>query len=183
MKANKDPDGPLYSFERCAGDLLPSCPIARKRRQNRSGKSHSIQANVSSAELERYTGKSGVELGRYYTSKEYAALTNEKKNELRLYRIEKGTNGSNKNQGKAKRKDGGIKSPQLSKKQMKSVVASVYKQITEKEKEKGKEATDVVANVSTVTAITATDDKDSSSGSARISGLLKQNLSAKGKTA
>ena len=187
VKANKDMDGPLYSFDKCVEDLLPTCPIARKKRQSKASKGGNYQVNISSAELERVTGSSGVELGRYYSSKEYATLTPEQKNELRLYRLEKGTNSSSKKDnknGKGKRKNGNDKKT-VSNKQMKTMVASVVKKMKEEKGGDKEETPSVKAAVSAVDAAIATSgDKASEEAEVykTVSGLLRQNLKTKGRS-
>ena len=197
IKADKTPDGPLHDFEKCVALLLPSCPIAKKRRLNRSnqGKDDLLGVNISatSAGLERTVGESGVELGRYYTSAEYSKLTNEQKNELRLYRIEKGTNKTKQNkkkQGDKKRKNDGNKDP-ITKKQMKAMMESMVAAVEALKDNKSQEQNGgaINANVSAVAGVVTKDTTETERGLkdpalvkvAAAIGLLKNNAALKGK--
>ena len=139
--------------------MLPSCPISRQSRQSKCGRSRGYQHSVSSVELERKSGLTGLELGRYCSSKEYSGLSSEQKNVLRLYRLQKGSDGNRKGDaegGKGKRKGaGGDHKNGWNKRQMKAVVASAMKHLqVEKDNRKG----EPTANASVVVAMDTKDE-------------------------
>ena len=160
------------------------------------GKDDLLGVNISatSAGLERTVGESGVELGRYYTSAEYSKLTNEQKNELRLYRIEKGTNKTKQNkkkQGDKKRKNDGNKDP-ITKKQMKTMMESMVAAVEAlKDNKTGQDKNGgaINANVSAVSGTVTKDTTEKEKGLkdpalvkvAAAIGLLKNNAALKGK--
>ena len=188
VKANRAPDGPLYNFDECVAQLLPACPVAKKRRLNKGGKRNDIlKAHIAAVELERTTGKTGIELGRYYTSAEYSKLTSEQKNELRLYRIAKGlkkTKPDEKGNGGKKRKN--ENKDQLSKKQIKTMVDSVVNAVKAQLEVPAKRADEDAkgANVSSVAMEKKEDSRKLNDPAlakvAAVMGQLKSNALKKG---
>ena len=128
---DKSDDGPLHNFEKMVALFLPFDPVA-KRLRKAGGKSDALPANVSAIDIED-SGKGGQQVGktgvafRHYTQDEYKKLTNEQKDELRLWRKEKKQFGKGKN--KAGRGDGNPRPRKITTKQMKSIISEVEAQL------------------------------------------------------
>ena len=75
VRKDDGPDGMMNNFKKMLAYLIPCCPVAKSRKGSTS---NSIQAQVSSFELKKGKGKTGVEF-RFYNEKEYKQLTQEQK--------------------------------------------------------------------------------------------------------
>ena len=84
VRNDDGPTGKMNDFEKTASFLLPNCPVSKKRNQN--GTKRSFGATVSEIDAKTIRTGVGKTTGialRFHTKKEYAALSNEEKNELR----------------------------------------------------------------------------------------------------
>ena len=72
--------------------LIPCCPVARSRN---SSSSNNIEAQVSSFEMKKGKGRTGVEF-RFYSDKEYQQLSPAQRKELKEYRHAQGKKSSEK---------------------------------------------------------------------------------------
>ena len=72
--------------------LIPCCPVARSRN---SSSSNNIEAQVSSFEMKKGKGRTGVEF-RFYSDKEYQQLSPAQRKELKEYRDAQGKKSSEK---------------------------------------------------------------------------------------
>ena len=134
IKMDNDPNGMRNDFEAAATFLLPSCPVAKRRKTGGNFNANISAANANGkTDLKDGIGTTGVRLG-YHTGKEYAKLTLEQRNELYEWRSKK---SGGKKGGKRKTanndKDGDNK-------KMRKIVASLMKEERKKEEEKEAEA-------------------------------------------
>ena len=180
VKADKRPDGPLYNFEQCVAALLPSCPVAKRMKKNGTVKTQHVPAHIAAFATEdnnqgkkkgggKYeTGTSGV-VFRHYDKEEYARLSNEQKNELRLWR-KKGNNtppNNSSNKRSNENSDSNPKPKKITRKQMKSMVSEVMAQY----KSNGDD-TAVSSGDATVSSISTADTPTRE----QVAGALRRNL-------
>ena len=107
VRTDSTANGPRNDFEQAVTIILPHDPVMRKRSssgQKRKAEISSVdndstEAEVSGISSKPTVGRTGVEF-RFYKSKDYKALTNDQKEELREYRkkhkISRGKNASGK---------------------------------------------------------------------------------------
>ena len=79
--------------------LIPCCPVAKSRKGSTN---NNIQAQVSSFEMKKGKGKTGVEFC-FYNEKEHKQLTQEQKKELKEYREASAKGGAMKKPSDRKR--------------------------------------------------------------------------------
>ena len=72
------PNAKRNHFENAATFLLPTCPVAKKRKSNNGNRTASISGVKSDTGAKPSVGKTGVEL-RYFKKHEYCQLTDEQK--------------------------------------------------------------------------------------------------------
>jgi hypothetical protein len=127
------PGGKMSNFEDTASFLLPHDPVTNKRTaQKRPLANVSSAASVSSASSKVGTGSTGVAL-RFHTKAEYAKLSNEQKDELRLHRDKLETDGKGRilsSSGGGKRQSNDFDSKRFKR----AVSQAVAKEAKEKEK-------------------------------------------------
>ena len=151
------PDAKRNNFENAAQFLLPSDPVAKKRKLNSNNPNNTAQISLvdgnTDGQLKQSIGKTGVHFC-YYKGEEYKALSNEQKLELKEWRTKK---ESNKRKTDKPGDDGRDK-----KKKFQRDVASVVKKLEEsKIKEKDakaaelKEITDVILAATSASAPTS----------------------------
>ena len=181
VKADKRLDGPLYDFEQCVAALLPSCPVAKRMKKNGTIKTHHVPAHIAAFTIEedgqgkkkggKYeTGTTGV-VFRHYDKQEYAQLSNEQKNELRLWRNNKKGNGNastNSNKRGNENNDKQPRAKKITRKQMKSMVSEVMAQY------KGEDTTSTSGDA-TVSSI-ATTSTTGTPTREQVAGALRRNL-------
>ena len=184
VKADKRLDGPLYDFEQCVAALLPSCPVAKRLKRNGSTKTQHVPAHIAAFAVEdnketkgkkggKYeTGTTGV-VFRHYDKDEYSQLSNEQKNELRLWRSSK--NGDSKNKGATTNNKRGndnnntsIRPKKVTKNQMKTMVSEVLAQYNDNTSTTGDATVSSIASSSTSTNEAPSRDQ--------IAGSLRRNL-------
>jgi hypothetical protein len=133
-----DEHGRMVDFESAASYLIPYDPVAKKHAANRSKSGNKLIADISSTDGRESIGKTGVHL-RYHTPEEYSQLSKDQKDELYEWRSKNGNDGSKKRKGKGQggKPDKGHISddksrthqPAMSKKKIKSAVASAIAQV------------------------------------------------------
>ena len=160
IRTNKSLDGPLHNFEDCVAVLLPFDPVA-KRVSRSGGKNNHIPAHIAAFDADvggndgkgkgkdknKEVGKTGV-VFRHYSGEEYKQLTNEQKDELRLWR---------KNKPGKKPGAGDDKNPRprkITNRQMKSIISEVSTILKSDDKTNPSE-TASTASISDVTQVTA----------------------------
>ena len=79
------PNAKRNNFENAAAFLLPTCPVAKKRKSNNTNRTATISGVGAEAGTKAGVGKTGVEL-RYYKKAEYKQLSEEQKVELKEWR-------------------------------------------------------------------------------------------------
>ena len=89
----------MNNFEKMLAYLIPCCPVAKSRK---GSSKNNIQAQVSSFEMKKGKGKTGVEF-RFYNEKKYKLLSQEQKKELKEHREASGKRGSNEKPSDKKR--------------------------------------------------------------------------------
>ena len=147
--------GLRVSFERAVAFLLPTDPI----KKNGGGAKRPI-ANISSAgggtggggggkALKPSVGKSGVSL-RYHKSVEYAKLNNEQKSELCEWRQNGGKDAGGDNLGGPKPKGNG---PNRDKQRLRSLIASVIKEMKEEENSKSEMVDELKSLISSLSPV------------------------------
>ena len=132
VKADDGPAGKRSDFEACAAYLLPSDPVAQKRRSNRR-EDHNI-SGAATMDLGETRGKTGVDF-RYYEPEEYETLTAEQKDELRTHRQKQkssGKKGSKRGAGKDQGKGEKSKKLKLSRKDKNDLATQVIAAIEAK---------------------------------------------------
>ena len=84
---NVGPNAKRNNFELAATFLLPTCPVAKKRKSNSSNKIASISGvgGDTGTKVKPSVGKTGLEF-RYYKKGEYKRLSEEQRTELREWR-------------------------------------------------------------------------------------------------
>ena len=161
-------------FENAVTFLLPSDPVAKKRKSNNDGSR--TYANVSSAAgvevssamgTKPNAGKSGVEL-RYYKKKEYATLTNDQKDELREWRSKnkKGDKKGNKRNNNSEKDNESFSV--TNKKQFRREIASVMKEVIEKQEVQSKKDVEEIREIREVLASFAEPNKSVGSTTAAV---------------
>lgn len=126
INGDDTPTGKRNNFEAAAAYLLPTCPVATKRRK--SGGKTQLLADVSSTaakgdvKLKKGKGSTGVEF-RFHPPKEYKLLNEAQKLELKAWRIE-----NLKGKRKADTIDSDVYSSKKFKSQVSSIVAEALKQ-------------------------------------------------------
>ena len=131
IKMDNEADGMRNDFEKAATYLLPSCPVAKRRKT-----SGNFNANVSAAGSTKKTnlkdgiGTTGVRLG-YHTGKEYAELSAEQRQELYEWRTSQpaGKKNNKRKSSESDKNDG-------SKTKMRKMVASLMKEEQKREEQK-----------------------------------------------
>ena len=83
VRQDNGPEGMMNNFEKAVAYLIPCCPVAPNRKKQR------MSAQISSLEMKKGKGNSGVEF-RFYKRQEYMKLSDEQKQELKEYREAKG---------------------------------------------------------------------------------------------
>ena len=133
INMDNEPNGMRNDFEKAATYLLPSCPVAKRRKTTGNFNANvSSAASLSKTGLKDGIGTTGVRLG-YHTGIEYAKLSAEQRQELYEWRSSKGVSKkSNKRSSYNSSTDDG------SNKKMRKIVSSLIKE--ERKKEEKKEA-------------------------------------------
>ena len=149
------PNAKRNNFENAVQFLLPSDPVAKKRKLNNNNPNNNANAQISlvdgntDGKLKPSIGKTGVHF-RYYKGEEYKTLSNEQKLELREWRSKKES---------SKRKADNSGDDTRDKKKFQREIASVVKKLEEsRNKDKDakatelKEITDVILAATTASA-------------------------------
>lgn len=124
IRADDSDEGKMNDFEAMAAYILPHDPVASKR----SSSKRSLH-EISAMDLGETKGKTGVEY-RYYKPSDYSALSNDQKEELRIFRKKKKTANKNKgDQGKPGKEE---KKAKLSKSDKSEMVSQVIAAIETK---------------------------------------------------
>ena len=190
VKADKRLDGPLYNFEDCVAALLPSCPVSKRLKRSGNTKTQHVPAHIAAFVTEetntqkksggKYeTGTTGV-VFRHYDKQEYSQLSNEQKNELRLWRSNKKGNATNGEKGKKRSNenaDTNVRAKKITRKQMKSMVSEVMAQYKSGTADVSSNNGDV--NVSSLTSSSTTNAAPTSE---QIAGSLRRNLEQRNKS-
>ena len=115
IRADDSDEGKMNDFEAMAAYILPHDPVASKRSSSKRA-----LHEISAMDLGETKGKSGVEY-RYYKPSEYSSLSDDQKEELRVFRRTKGS--ANKNKGGKGDKD--KKKPKITKYDKTEIVSQV----------------------------------------------------------
>lgn len=185
-KDDATPAGMRNNFENAVTFLLPSCPVAKKRKTTGGGSNYG--AEISSTEArdgtKKSVGKSGVEL-RYYKKGEYEKLNKEQKDELREYRLKSGT-GKKGKRGRSKDDDKDENKDIGSRKEIKRMIASVFREEMKESKKEEQESSNQVDELkkvlidfaqtgAKVSSTTATSVPDRAQAAAtQLQGILKR---------
>ena len=89
VRKDDGPDGMMNNFEKMLAYLIPCCPVARSRK---SSSSNNMQVQISSFEMKKGKGSTGVEF-RFYSDKEYQQLSPAQRKELKEHRDAQGKKG------------------------------------------------------------------------------------------
>ena len=178
------PNAKRNNFENAVQFLLPSDPVAKKRKLNNNNPNNNANAQISlvdgntDGKLKPSIGKTGVHF-RYYKGEEYKTLSNEQKLELREWRSKKGS---------SKRKADNSGDDTRDKKKFQREIASVVKKLEEsRNKDKDakaaelKEITDVILAATTASAskpapapAPTTDQQKAAIMATRIQGIMSR---------
>ena len=105
IKMDNDPNGMRNDFELAATYLLPSCPVAKRRKTTGNYNANvSVASGSGKTDLKDGIGSTGVRLG-YHTGREYAKLSLEQRQELWEWRDKKGGKKNNKRKSENKEKN------------------------------------------------------------------------------
>ena len=141
-KDDATPSGMRNNFENAVTFLLPSCPVAKKRKTTGSGGNFNAEISFTNAQdgTKKRTGKTGVEL-RYHKKEEYGQLDINQKDELREWRKKNGT--MNGKQGKAVINEGNkYNKDNGSKREIKRTITSLFCEEMNAYRRKTKESSD-----------------------------------------
>lgn len=155
------PDAKRNNFENTVAFLLPSDPVARRRKDNDRASVSETNANISALDntgkgAKVSVGKTGVAL-RFYKKSEYRKLTDEQKLELKEWRAEQ----QKKNKESPSASDNGGPSTKKFKRQ----VASAVKEELDKQMKKEKEEKDKLGEIKEV-VMTLLQSSDGAKGKA-----------------
>ena len=118
IRADDSDEGKMNDFEAMAAYILPHDPVASKRSSSKRA-----LHEISAMDLGETKGKSGVEY-RYYKPSEYSSLSDDQKEELRVFRRTKGSANKNKG-GKVRFGDKDKKKPKITKYDKTEIVSQV----------------------------------------------------------
>ena len=141
-KEDDTPSSMMNDFKNAVTFLLPSCPVAKKRKTTGSGDNFNAEISFTNVQdgTKKRTGKTGVEL-RYHKKEEYGQLDDNQKDGLREWIKKSGTMKGKqrravKNEGNKYNKDNG------SKREIKRTIASLFREEMNVYGRKTKESSD-----------------------------------------